>query len=346
MNQIKAEVICDSKNKQGDRITTFIVEFPRMILAELNTHRMFSRNSASSRALPFKKMVKMVEENPFIPIAWQKDHKGMQGTEYISDVNILKEDWILSSKSAIQNAIDFNEAGVTKQLCNRLLEPFMMHKVLITATEFENFFKLRCSQYEYVKKNGEKVYFRSKKEYSESLDTSSISGLDWLKINKGQGEIHIMDLAEKMWDAINESTPKELKEGESHIPFGNNIDTEMICEVLDESGGDPDKYHELDSDDIDEIKIKIATARCARTSYNNFDGSSDYEKDIKLYDNLLEMSHMSPFEHVSKCMSGEEYSQYQKVTPCMGGETWEEFGWCRNFRGFIQLRELLEDKNK
>lgn len=67
---IKAEIIADSLNLQGDRLTTFKVTFPRYILAELNTHRAFSRNSASSRTIPFKKMVKMVEDNPFIPIAW------------------------------------------------------------------------------------------------------------------------------------------------------------------------------------------------------------------------------------------------------------------------------------
>src|SRR6185369_7117160 len=81
---IKAEIVADSINEKGNRITSFIVTFPRIILAEKNTHRVFSRNSASSRAIPFPKMVKSVRENPFIPIAWQKDHKGMQGTEYFS----------------------------------------------------------------------------------------------------------------------------------------------------------------------------------------------------------------------------------------------------------------------
>jgi thymidylate synthase ThyX len=82
---IQAKIVADSLNPQGDRLTTFIVTFPRIILAEFNTHRMFSRNSASSRAIPFDKMVKSVQENPFIPIVWQKDHKGMQGKEYLTD---------------------------------------------------------------------------------------------------------------------------------------------------------------------------------------------------------------------------------------------------------------------
>lgn len=78
---ISAKVIADSilkpdyDNNPVSRITTMIVTFPRFILAEFNTHRMFSRNSASSRAIPFEKMLEVVQNNPFIPIAWQKHHK-------------------------------------------------------------------------------------------------------------------------------------------------------------------------------------------------------------------------------------------------------------------------------
>ena len=73
MKKIEAKIIADSINPQGDRITTFLLTYPRFIHSELLTHRVFSRNSASSRAIPFEKMVKMVEEDPFIPIAWQRE---------------------------------------------------------------------------------------------------------------------------------------------------------------------------------------------------------------------------------------------------------------------------------
>src|SRR5574344_280154 len=98
MKKIEAKIIADSISPQGDRITTYLLTFPRFILSELNTHRMFSKNTASSRAIPFETMVKMVEEDPFIPIAWQKDHKGMQGTEYIIDPIEVKnciESWLI-----------------------------------------------------------------------------------------------------------------------------------------------------------------------------------------------------------------------------------------------------------
>lgn len=148
---ISAKVIADSKNESGNRITTMIITLPRIILAELNTHRMLSKNSASSRAIPFKKMLKSVQENPFIPIAWQKDHKGMQGTEYISTeegIYICKRGWLEARDIAIKQAQWLNSCNVTKQLCNRLLEPFMWHTVIVTATEWENFFALRASCYE------------------------------------------------------------------------------------------------------------------------------------------------------------------------------------------------------
>lgn len=141
----KAEIIADSKNEFGNRITTFVVTFPRIILSEFNTHRMLSRNSASSRAIPFEKMLKSVEENPFIPIRWMKDHKGMQGNEYFTNEDkfefkcknknmcpppieyplLLESDWLSARQNAIVVAKSMSESGLSKQICNRLLEPFM-----------------------------------------------------------------------------------------------------------------------------------------------------------------------------------------------------------------------------
>lgn len=151
MKKIDAKIVADSINPQGDRITTFLLTYPRFIHSELMTHRMFSRNSASSRAIPFEKMVKMVIEDPFTPIMWQKDHKGMQGNEYLTDkmdVQRAEHRWLIARTNAIEQAKVLSEGvGVTKQLCNRILEPFMWHTVLLTATEFSNFFKLRCPEY-------------------------------------------------------------------------------------------------------------------------------------------------------------------------------------------------------
>ena len=87
MNKINATIVADSVNQQGDRLTSLLITFPRILLSEINTHRMLSKNTSSSRAIPFNKMVEAVQNNPFIPIAWQKEHKGMQGNEYHDGFN-------------------------------------------------------------------------------------------------------------------------------------------------------------------------------------------------------------------------------------------------------------------
>lgn len=355
---ISAKIVADSICN-GNRITTMEVVFPRFILAELNTHRLFSRNSASSRAIPFAKMVKEVEENPFIPIAWQKDHKGMQGTEYIEDNLSIQgciSEWLKARDNAITQAKRLSYYSTTKQLCNRLLEPFMWHKVLITATEWDNFFELRCSNYQddvVIVENNKtsstvKIEAKSKKEFKSKLpknsmyNYSTLTDLDWLKLNKGQSEIHMMALAEAMWDARNESVPKELQPGEWHIPYGDNI-------LYTKTGYTEDGLdYQIHNDEKD--LVKISTARCARLSYQTLGDNPkvDYNADIKLHDSLLSSGHFSPFEHCAKAMSSEEYIQNVKGLrnqdagyDLMANSS---LGWCNNFRGWIQYRYLIENK--
>jgi thymidylate synthase ThyX len=331
MNKISANIVADSISIHGDRVTTFLLTFPRFILPELNTHRMFSRNSASSRAIPFEKMVKMVEEDPFIPIAWQKDHKGMQGTEYFNEEESKSKikEWLIARDNAVTQAKKLHSEGVTKQLCNRLLEPFLWHTVLLTATEFENFFKLRCPQYVinwYPKDRPEaleptQATFKSKEQAMlYTGECSNWTENDWRMSNIAQAEIHMQALAEAMWDAYNKSTPVFLRENQWHIPYRENID----------------------KDNIDDV-IKIATARCARLSYMTFDNEIDYEKDIKLHDKLIENGHLSPLEHICQCLTEEEYQASTKTIGFYNGRIILEEGWCGNLRGFKSYRYIVEN---
>lgn len=153
--KIKAEIVGHSLSPQGDELISVLCTFPRIILAEVNTHRMLSKNTSSSRAIPFNKMVEAVQENPFIPIAWQKHHSGMQGNDYITgdyDIAMAQTRWLRARDEAINNAQILNSEviGVTKQLCNRLLEPFMWTTMLITGNResWNNFFNLRNPVYE------------------------------------------------------------------------------------------------------------------------------------------------------------------------------------------------------
>ena len=362
---ISAKIICDSLSPQRHRITTFELVFPRFILAELNTHRLFSKNSASSRAIPFNKMVKAVQDNPFIPIAWQKEHKGMQGTEYASypDTENFKVLWLEARDNAVKSAqlLQTGDVKLTKQLCNRLLEPFMYHKVLLTATEFDNFFELRCPQY-HTPVSGEGFYFKSKKECIKNHSNpeniaklEAMSDLEWLQINKGQSEIHMMALAEAMWDAMNESVPKQLKAGKWHIPYGNTFTKDA---VLIEMRYNPTVSNIATADEMFEYySLRIATAKCARTSYTTVgeDGKEiPYEKDIALHDSLIASGHMSPTEHIARAMSDEEYNDFIKGKKVVTHSEPEyddlyEFdetslGWCLNYRGFIQYRYLLQNQ--
>lgn len=353
---IQAKVVADSLNEFGNRLTSLLVTMPRYILAEFNTHRMLSKNSASSRAIPFKKMVSAVEENPFIPVAWMKDHSGMQGKEYITDedeIKFLIQEWTTAAFGNTFIAEILNKSGVTKQMCNRLLEPFMWHTVLVTATEWENFFALRCP--DYMTGIDREKSFRSWKdlsnfEYEYLTRDGSLVDFDnsadiikRLKLNRGQADIHMMLTAEAIWDAMNESTPKLLKAGEWHIPFGDDI-------RLNYKNTNGASYTE---EEWSIEFVKIATARCAQTSYTVIgedEKELNYEKLIALHDRLSKSGHWSPFEHCAKCMSYEEYHILPLRTTAMFTEKEIQelkdlSGWSGNFRGFIQYRKSFANEN-
>lgn len=239
---IKAEIVAHSLSSQGDELISVLCTFPRIILAEVNTHRMLSKNTSSSRAIPFNKMVEAVQNNPFIPLAWQKNHKGMQGSEYLTDdlsIQFATSNWLSARDNAIKGAKSLysTENGyesVTKQLCNRLLEPFMWTTMLITGSKegWDNFFRLRCGTYELAdtksssvkemisKTVGSNIFFKDYEGliYSNGINISFVKALQ-SGLNKGQAEIHMMALAESIYDAVNESIPKQLKDGEWHIPM-------------------------------------------------------------------------------------------------------------------------------
>jgi len=140
-----AKILADSVSPDSVRLTTFEITFPRPFLAEMNTHRVFSRNSASSRAIPVEKMIKRVMEDPYIPSSWGKNQKGMQAGEDVDTQTqlVARQAWLFARDQAVERAQTLLDFGIHKQLTNRLLEPFMWHTVIVTATEWSNFFHLR-----------------------------------------------------------------------------------------------------------------------------------------------------------------------------------------------------------
>lgn len=295
--KISVQVKADSISLTGDRVVTLTGIMPRIVLAEFNTHRALSRNSASSRAIPNKKMLERVMSDAFIPLKWMKDHSGMQGEEYFTseeDIEYLTDMWLQARDLMIQSVKvlagpeGFTDGiGLTKQITNRLLEPFMWHHVIFTATEWENFLALRAHS---------------------------------------AAEIHIQEFAYQVLEALNNSTPKILKVGEWHIPFGDNIDDERLEDILHVINYTP-KHIINGLDFLTHAKLEIATARCARVSYINYEGQDDYKADLDLYKRLSDMGHWSPFEHV-----------------CTPIEMGMHFGG--NLRGWRQLRSFFPFENK
>jgi thymidylate synthase ThyX len=141
-----AKILADSLSPDGVRLTTMEVVMPRIVLAEFNTHRQFSRNSASSRAIPIEKMLRRVIDDPYIPEQWDRNGAGMQGHGLLdeSTAYACKMGWLRARDAAVHSAEALLDLGLHKQTTNRLLEPFMWHAVIVTATEWSNFFHLRC----------------------------------------------------------------------------------------------------------------------------------------------------------------------------------------------------------
>lgn len=194
-----AKILADSISFDGVRLTTMEITFPRIVLSQFNTHRNFSRNSASSRAIPIEKMIRMVLTNPYIPTHWGKNQKGMQADEELSGIRktLAIFLWKFSKILMISIALLLMKLGVHKQVTNRLLEPFMWHTVIVTATEWDNFFNLRCHE-------------------------------------SAHPEIRI--IANLMKSVYNNSKPKKLSYDEWHLPLINENET-LLADVTKISVG-------------------------------------------------------------------------------------------------------------
>ena len=350
-SKISATIVADSINPQGNRLTSLLITFPRIILAEVNTHRMLSKNTSSSRAIPFKKMVEVVQNDPFIPIAWQKHHSGMQGSEYLTglDRDQCEFEWLTARDSAVEQTQQLDMISTTKQLVNRLLEPFMWTTMLITGSKegWDNFFNLRCPKYQF---NNMEPIFKSKKDYCAYYNAPDKGNFyTWAKFNNSGAEIHIQTLAEAIYDVMNESTPKQLKAGEWHIPFENNLDVDKVAELYYEVINNDKDYDHISS--IEETKVKISTAMAARVSYTvvGDEKEIDYQKQLELHDRLISQDppHSSPLEHCNRAMTDEEYDSFIKGSVDIGFNIPKEAqGWCNNIKGFIPYRYMIDNNLK
>lgn len=193
-----AKIIADSVSRHGQRLTTMEVVFPRMVLAEFNTHRVFSRNSASSRAIPVEKQLRKIKEQPFVPEYWGANQSGMQAeAELIAEAkDAALDEWLAARDSAVAHVEKLLDIGLHKQLANRILEPFMWHTVIVTATEWSNYFALRANE---------------------------------------MAQPEIRKVSELMQTAYEASTPKQLSDDEWHLPLIQEEEYDGVFEKSDDA---------------------------------------------------------------------------------------------------------------
>jgi thymidylate synthase ThyX len=140
-----AKVIEDSIAHNGARLITLQLRYPRFVHSELLTHRMFSRNSSSSRAIPVAKMIEQVRTNPAMPVHWGANQPGMQARAELTggELGVAKETWIAAANRAADAAEKMMHLGLHKQVANRVLEPFQWMHTIVSATEWDNWNQLR-----------------------------------------------------------------------------------------------------------------------------------------------------------------------------------------------------------
>jgi hypothetical protein len=323
---INTKLVAYSVSPEGKKIATFELTYHRYIHGEFMTHRLFSRNAMSSRAVPVNKMLDIIRESPAMPIHWGKNQPGMQAKEehdaevIVSDYDgddwpISKERaWELASNHSVRMAECFAEAGYHKQIVNRLVEPFQMMKTVMTATELDNFF--------------------------------------WLRLDE-DAQPEIFELARCIRECLEKSEPQPLQPGEWHTPYvyqKHSKSTGIHYFIYDEKG--QQKFITKDE------ALAISSSCCAQVSYRNLDNT--YEKAMAIYGRLLSGAkvHASPFEHQATPMAKRDLSGIKSERGAVNfqpiPDSWEKGithvdregnFWSANFKGWVQHRQLLDNHN-
>ena len=306
---ISAKVIADSIHSEtGTRITTFELVYPRFIHSEFMTHRIFNRNASSSRAIPTTKLIEQVRSNPVFPSHWGKNQKGMQAAEELSED--ARMDAILVWTKASESAAIYAEQ----------LRRGQVHKQIVNRI-LEPFTHIRV-----VVTSTSWVNFYGLRDHKDA-------------------QPEIRELAQAMKKAHEESQPTKLQWGEWHLPYITPADSVVAYDTC--------KYQrvtrdELNSKEIYGILLKVSAARCARASYNNFEGKpSTLEEDLALFRKLVEDQpiHASPTEHQATPMR-----RRMPYVNNMNPGTWEQGVtsmdregklYSGNLLDFIQFRKLI-----
>jgi hypothetical protein len=303
----KSRILADSLSPEGTRLTTFEVTYPLYVHNEFMTHRVVSRNAASSRAIPAAKTLAAVMEDPVIPIEWGTMQAGMQAGPALvgSEAETAERRWLDGRDWMVRVVRELTDLKVHKQTTNRLLNPFMWITTIASATDWANFFSLRLSQ---------------------------------------MAEPHIRRAAEMMVEDYINHEPTELAPGDWHLPLVYEPDYNYAAGIV---AGTRPNYFKLGGDtiyvdDATDFLKHISAARCARVSYLTHDGRRDYYADIELHNKLARSGHWSPFEHVaSPCDHAATISRLVDLAPG-DGSVEIRCALSGNFDGFHQYRKSFD----
>lgn len=296
-----ANMVLDSVSIQGHRLSTIHVHMPRMILAEMNTHRALSKNTRSTRAVPTKVLIEEVRTNPYIPLLWLKNRPGMQGGDLMTEreAAVCECDWRHGARQAAALAHDLFDNGLHKQWAGRPLEPYMWVDTLLSGTEWANFMALR---------------------------------------DHGDAQPEFQLIAQRIRDCLDDSTPRILKPGQWHLPYvdlygdlsDGGIQDQIINAVCGTGGVGP---REIDM--CIDLATEISAARCARISVKPFDGEDTIEAELARFTKLVlaHPVHASPTEHQA---TPDEWIEVSEVA-----SGWEHPELHGNFIGWIQHRKLI-----
>lgn len=264
-----------------ENLWTFELTYPRYIHSEFMTHRVFSRNASSSRAIPVKRMIEQVRNNPVIPPKVFMNQKGMVGETEADVVTTIEFHalWGEAADNACKTAEMMEKLGIHKQHVNRILEPFQFIRVIVTATEWRNFFILRLAP-------------------DAQPEMRELAGVIYDEMD------HYRD---KNVGILEFNAPSKHCVGIFDPTNSDNVHTVVsLPYIIDED------IKKIGKEDYKTL-MKISAARCARVSYNNHDGSKpNIDKDLALYEHLYDGRHMSPMEHT--CIRDDDYRKYANLT--------------------------------
>jgi hypothetical protein len=267
--KISAELILASKNAAtGDVLTTLVLTYPRTILAECLTHRAWSRNTSSTRAIPAKKMRAMVRQEPFIPNHIGQHQAGMTpGAELTGWKRKAAETIIsLGRYPALAQNYLLERLGVAKGISGRYLEAWMWVRQVVTATDWKNFLLLRNH------KDAEPHFRELARCIAREL--VHVGAVNLIDDYIGKHGMSYCDYVQT------------LQPGSWHVPFIGTAEAKLSIED----------------------KLMVSAARCARTSYTvTGSKASELSADIALAKRLREQFHLSPFEHQARASNDFRY---------------------------------------